>query len=113
MVSGFVSILLGAVLMLPVIVLSGSNWSLDLPLRVWPGIIYLGMCANGIAYMCWFSALKYLKAGELGAFGYVSAAITMALSLILLQEKISILFLAELALVFYGVYMMIKPSAAK
>ncbi|MEI8244639.1 MAG: DMT family transporter [Lentisphaerota bacterium] len=34
MVSGFVSILLGAVLMLPVIVLSGSNWSLDLPLRV-------------------------------------------------------------------------------
>jgi len=71
------------------------------------------MCANAIAYMCWFSALKYLKAGELGAFGYVSAAMTMALLLILLQEKISILFLTELALVFYGVYLMIKPSAAK
>jgi hypothetical protein len=37
--------------------------------------------------MCWFSALKYLKAGELGAFGIVSAAMAMPLSLILLQEK--------------------------
>ncbi len=101
-------------LLLPVIVLSDSNLSLDLPLRVWLGIIYLGICANGIAYMCWFSALKYLKAGELGAFGYVSAAMTMVLSLVLLQEKISFLFLAALALVFYGVYLMMKvPSSQK
>ena len=113
MVSGTVSILLGTILMLPVIVISGSNLSLDLPLRVWLGIIYLGICANGIAYMCWFSALKYLKAGELGAFGYVSAAMTMVLSLILLQEKISFLFLAALALVFYGVYLMISKKSVE
>jgi drug/metabolite transporter (DMT)-like permease len=87
MVSGTVSILLGTVLMLPVVMLSGSNLSLDLPLRVWLGVIYLGVFANGIAYMCWFAALKHLKAGELGAFGYVSAAMTMGCRLSSFRKK--------------------------
>ena len=113
MVSGSVSILLGTVMMLPVVFISGSNLSLDLPLRVWLGVIYLGIAANGIAYVCWFSALKYLKAGELGALGYVSAAMTMVLSLILLREKISFLFLIALAMVFYGVYLMMKTPSSQ
>ena len=106
--SSCISISFGTILIFPVIFLSGGNLSLDLPLRVWLGVIYLGV-TNGVACVCWFSALKYLKAGELGAFGYVSAAMTMVLSLILLQERISFILLGALALVFYGVYLMMKP----
>jgi drug/metabolite transporter (DMT)-like permease len=113
MVSGFVSILFGVVLMLPVVIIGGGNMSLDLPLRVWLGVIYLGIAANGIAYACWFSALKYLKAGELGALGYVSAAMAMTLSILLLQEKLNWTFLAAIVLVFYGVYLMIKNPPEK
>lgn len=99
--------------MVPVVLIGGSSMSLDLPLRVWLGVIYLGVFANAIAYVCWFSALKYLKAGELGAFGYISAAMTMVLSLLLLRERINLLFLAALALVFYGVYLMMKTPPRK
>ena len=112
MASSFISILFGTVLIMPVVLLGGSNMALDLPLRVWLGVIYLG-ATNGIACACWFSALKYLKAGELGAFGYVSAAMTMVLSLILLHERISFIFFGALALVFYGVYLMMKPQPSK
>ncbi len=112
MASSYISILFGTVLIFPVIFISGGNLSLDLPLRVWLGVIYLGV-TNGVACLCWFSALKYLKAGELGAFGYVSAAMTMLLSLILLKEKISFILLGALALVFYGVYLMVKPNPKK
>jgi len=112
-VSGSVSILFGTVLMVPVVLIGGSSMSLDLPLSVWLGVIYLGVFANAVAYVCWFSALKYLKAGELGAFGYISAAMTMMLSLLLLRERINLFFLAALALVFYGVYLMIKAPHRK
>ena len=63
------------------------------------------------ANACWYAALRYLKPGELGAFGYLSAAITFTLSLIVLKEKFSVMFILAIALILGGMSLMMSNPA--
>lgn len=69
------------------------------------------MITLAVANAC--GALKYLKASELGAFGCLSATMTMVLSAVMLKERISFIFVLALALVLPGIYLMMKSGRKK
>ncbi|NLF92632.1 MAG: DMT family transporter [Oligosphaeraceae bacterium] len=98
----------GTLLMLPVLILSGSGPSFDLPWRVWLGAFYLGALSNGLANGLWYMALKYVTPGELGSCGYISALLTFALAVFFLDEQCSWQFLVAIGLVLGGVALMLQ-----
>ena len=82
-------------------------------LNIWLAYIYLGVFANGIAYLLWYIALKYLNPGEIGAFGYISVILTVIFSCIFLKEQLGLFFVIALLCVMVGVYLMMdkkKPT---
>ena len=114
-VSMFVSFLMGALLMIPVVCFTTTTKDFScLTPRIWGGFVYTGIITLALANACWYAALKYLKPGVLGAFGYLSATITFTLSAIVLKEKFSLQFIIAIVLVLGGMaLMMAKPGKEK
>ena len=100
--------LFGALVMVPIMGIAGSRVTLAIDLRGWLMILYIGIVTNALANVCWYAALKYLKPGELGSFGYVSIILTIVLAFCFLGEKITLPFLFCLALILLGTGMMLK-----
>lgn len=98
------------VLLIPVLILLDCRISFDFPLTVWIGVIYLGACANGLAVGLWSQALKHLKPGVLGAFGYVSAVSSIIFATVFLKEKISWLFIVAVILIMTGVSLLFSQK---
>lgn len=104
---------LGALLLLPVMIASGSEMTLRLPWRVWLGVLYLGVMTAGVANAMWMAALKMIPPGRLGALGYVSSSLTLLFSVWLLKEKVTTWFVMALIMVVVGVYLMMKMPEKK
>lgn len=101
----------GIFLMVPVMWIFQSRVSFDFPPRVWIGILYLGIFGCGLANMLWYSALRHVKSDELGAFGYVSALLSVLMAVACLHERITPVFVFSACLVLGGVWLMIhRPS---
>ena len=110
---GEVMFVIAMIVLLPAALCVNKKIILDLPWRTWAGAIYLGMLSYGLANSLWICALKYLKPGQLGSFGYLSAAIAMTCSVLFVNEKFTITFFIAIALVLVGVALMLhqtKPS---
>ena len=103
----------GIFLMIPVMFIFQSHISFDFPLRVWIGIIYLGVFGCGIANMLWYSALRYLKSDELGSFGYISAFLSVCMAVICLHERITSVFIVSACLILGGVWLMIRQPKTR
>ncbi|MBO5668226.1 MAG: DMT family transporter [Lentisphaeria bacterium] len=103
---------LGALLMLPLqFFMVTPAEAVNIPLRVWGGMIYTGMVTLAFANGCYYAALRYIRAGVLGAFGYLSAGITFTLSIILLGEHFSGIFIISVLLILGGMLlMMYRPG---
>ena len=111
-VSMFVSFLMGTILMTPVVLLTADAGDFRaLTPRIWTGFIYTGIVTLALANACWYAALKYLKPGVLGAFGYLSATITFTLSAIVLKEKFTWLFILAIIFVLGGMALMMANPA--
>jgi drug/metabolite transporter (DMT)-like permease len=108
-----ISIILGTVIIFALVICCGSPMVWSFSWKLWLAIIYLGVCGNGISYLCWFAALKYLKAGEVGAFGYISAALTALLSFTLLGETFTVSFFLAMGGIIFGVYLMMEKPPEK
>ncbi|MBQ9501627.1 MAG: DMT family transporter [Lentisphaeria bacterium] len=105
--------ILGIFLMIPVLLFFDSRASFGFPLLVWIGIVYLGCGPSGLAVGLWRQALKYLPAGELGAFGYISALSAVVISVIFLGEKVTWGFAAAAVLILSGVALMLRQAPEK
>ena len=105
--------LAGALVMIPVCLVSGSRITLAISGKGWLMILYIGLMSNALANLCWYAALKYLKPGELGAFGYVSVLMTFVLSVCCLGEKVSAAFALCLVMILLGTGMMLKGPRGK
>ena len=101
---------IGTIILFLIIIFTGRPMQWEMPLKMWFAYIYLGIFANGIAYLFWYTALKYLKAGEIGAFGYISVMLTVVFSCIFLKEQIGIPFIIALVCVMSGVYLMMEKK---
>lgn len=108
----FISFLFGTLLMVPLLffTVSIADWQEFRP-QLWAGTIYTGVITLAWANACWYAALRYLKPNVLGAFGYLSAAITFTLSLIVLKEKFSVLFIVSIALILFGMALLMSNPA--
>ena len=104
------AIMIGTTMIFAVILCGGGTMSWRLSWKLWLAMAYLGVCGNGIAYLCWYAAMKHISASEVGAFGYISAALAAALSFIFLRENFSFGFALALAAVVLGVYLMVEKS---
>ena len=113
MVSTALVIITGCIMLYLLILFTGREMHWDMSMKMWLAYAYLGIFANGISYLCWYTALKYLKAGEVGAFGYVSVILTVIFSCIFLQEQIGIQFVIAFACVMSGVYLMMEKKNKK
>ena len=98
----------GALAMIPIMGFAGSKVTLSIDLRGWITILYLGIIPNALGYACWYAALKYLRPGELGSFGYVSIVLTFLLAYCFLGEKITLPFGVCLTMILLGTCMMLK-----
>ena len=76
----------------------------------WIGIAYLGLLAGALGFSLWYVALKYLKPGELGAFGYLTPVISAGLAYLCFSEKLGWGFLLALALILGGVALMMEKK---
>ena len=103
--------LFGALVMIPIMGIAGSRVTLSIDLRGWLMILYIGGISNALANVCWYAALKYLKPGELGSFGYVSIILTCLLAFCFLGEKITLPFALCLLMILTGTGMMLKISS--
>ena len=114
-VSMFVSFFMGTLLMVPVVCCTSSLSDVSsISPRIWGGYVYTGVITLALANACWYAALKYLKPGVLGAFGYLSASITFTLSAIVLKEKFTLPFIIAIVLVLGGMaLMMANPGKEK
>lgn len=111
LVSASAAMLVGTAITLGFLLATGRPVFPAMPATVWWGMVYLGVGASGVAYVAWFSALKYLKAGELGAFGYLSTMITAALAIVLVKERITLTFGVAFVGVLIGVWLMTTPAS--
>lgn len=102
----------GGLTLLPFMVVSGSQVTMAMPLRVWLGTIYLGVLTGGVANAMWLAALRTIPAGRLGALGYVSSSLTLVLSVCFLREMVTPWFALALLLVVAGVYLMMSGKTA-
>ena len=108
----FVSFLFGTILMIPPLFFAADITDLQkFEPQLWAGTVYTGIVTLALANACWYAALRYLKPGVLGAFGYLSAAITFTLASIVLKEKFSVLFILAIILILSGMSMMMSDPA--
>ena len=56
----------------------------------------------------WYQALKYLKAGELGSFGYATALLAVLFAVIFLRERFALGFLLSIPCVLGGIWLMFR-----
>lgn len=106
-------ILSGTAILFLLILVTGCPVCWDISVSELLAYAYLGVFANGISYLCWYKALNYLKAGEVGAFGYVSVILSVIFSCIFLQESLTLTFVIAFAGVMAGVYLMMEKKKNK
>ncbi len=108
--------IIGTLMMLPVAAIWGDlPGVMDLSAASWIGIAYLGFFASALSFALWYVALKHLKPGELGAFGYLTPVVAAVLARIFFAERLGWGFLLSLVLILGGIALMVdrsKPSGS-
>ncbi|MCM8818414.1 MAG: EamA family transporter, partial [Candidatus Omnitrophica bacterium] len=67
--------------------------------------LYLGIIPTGIGFTLWFYALNYIKPSSLAVFQYLTPIITIILSFLLLNEKISFYTILGMLLIFSSIFL--------
>jgi drug/metabolite transporter (DMT)-like permease len=75
-------------------------------------VLFLGLCCSGIAFAAWNAALREVGATRASAAIYLQPFVTLAASIALLGESVSVAALAGGALVLLGVWRIGKAKLA-
>lgn len=81
---------ISAVLMLIYAALTEETLSFQLPGTAWAMLITVGIVHTGVAYLCYFGALRDLKAQSAAIMSYVDPVTAILLSWLLLGEKLGL-----------------------
>ncbi len=79
------------------------NAVLNLSIRGWLAILFLGIFCSGIAYVLWAQALKELEAVKVGVFLYFEPFVTVFAAWLLLAEIISYITIISGIIITLGV----------
>jgi drug/metabolite transporter (DMT)-like permease len=99
----FLFIMMGLIL-LP-FVINGKIISSIISLSVtgWISVIFLGVFCSGIAYVLWAQSLKEMESVKVGAFLYFEPFVTVFAAWLLLNEKITFLIILSGLVITFGV----------
>ena len=79
-----------------------------LSIRGWLILLFLGICPTVIAYILWYVALEIKSASKLGSYLFFIPVLSTIISVILLNERITWLFVIGGALVILGLHIVNK-----
>ena len=104
----------GTVFILPITFLLNPTYLsfqafIEIPTRIWIGIIYLGIFPTVIGFMLYIEGIKLLDPNKAVVFTNIIPIVRITLSAIFLDEKINVLVhLGSLILIFISIYLVNK-----
>lgn len=103
--AGSVTMVLGTVLYFPVGITETVQFSYGtLNLYHWAGILYLAVMTSIFAYLLWYYALGRIEASRVTIFMNLQPVFTTILSVIVIGQSLSLLFIAGGVMVLGGVF---------
>ncbi len=100
------TLLIGTVLLVPLLVVTGRSVLADLQtmgLAGWIPVLYLGIFPTFIGYGIWFRALERIPAASAGAYIYASTLVAVFGGIVILRESLTVGAIAGGAMVIAGV----------
>ena len=73
---------------------------------------FLGVFCSGVAYIFWYDALKVLPVAQVGTFLYIEPVVTVIVSFLLLNEKITLAGLLGGVIILLGVWLVNRAKPA-
>lgn len=85
--------------------LTGANIHavINLSVKGWGAVLFLGIFCSGIAYVFWAQSLKTMNATSVGAFLYLEPFVTVFVAWLLLSEIITSLMILSGLIIMFGV----------
>jgi len=111
LISTFLVMLIAFVLLLPLgindfVSMDKSVLGIDIILP----IVYYGVFASALAYVCWFSGLVKVNANEAAAFTGLMPIASVLLSVIVLGEKIRLVYIFGIVCILLGINLITKKK---
>ncbi len=100
------TLLIGTVLLVPLLIVTGRSVLTDLQtmgLAGWIPVLYLGLFPTFIGYGIWFRALERIPAASAGAYIYASTLVAVVGGIVILGESLTLGAIAGGAMVIAGV----------
>ena len=66
--------------------------------------MFLGLLGSGVCYVTWNTALKFLGAVKTSVYIYLIPVVTVVFSVIFLREKITLMEILGIILIFAGLF---------
>jgi drug/metabolite transporter (DMT)-like permease len=71
----------------------------------WAGLLFLGICCSGLAYVFWYDALQVAPAGQVAAFLYLEPLVTVGVAALALGERPTLATLMGGGFILAGVWL--------
>lgn len=87
-------------------VLVEADWStLEALPRIWPMVLYLGVCTTGISYLCFFVGLDKVDATRATSIILLKPPIVAVIAALFLEEPITLRVVCAMVLILGGLYL--------
>jgi len=78
----------------------------------WLALGFLGVLCSGVAYIFWYDALKVLPVAQVGTYLFIEPVVTVIVSFLLLNEKITLAGLLGGMVILLGVWLVNRAKPA-
>jgi len=97
-----------------VLFVGGRGWESihKIAMDGWLALGFLGIFCSGLAYIFWYDALKGLPVAQVGTFLYIEPVVTVIVSFLLLNEKITLAGVLGGAVILFGVWLVNRAKPA-
>jgi len=74
-------------------------------MEAWMGILFLGVCCSGLAYLFWYAALEERDSSTVGVYLYLEPFVTLIGAYLFLDEGIHWITLMGGGMILSGVFL--------
>ena len=97
-----------------VLFVAGRGWESihNIATDGWIALGFLGILCSGVAYIFWYDALKVLPVAQVGTYLYIEPVVTVIVSFLLLNEKITLAGILGGVVILMGVWLVNQTKSA-
>ena len=97
-----------------VLFVAGRGWESihNIATEGWIALGFLGILCSGVAYIFWYDALKVLPVAQVGTYLYIEPVVTVIVSFLLLNEKITLAGILGGVVILMGVWLVNQTKSA-